>query len=177
MAKKQTNKNDTKKTKHIRRTIKKGRHTVTFAGSVSRSLGRSFSSSFSRSLPNDRKAKIVQTFLEMLNTVKLYHWKTHSFAQHKATDELYAKLNENIDTFVEILLGKDESRVKMVEKRIKLIDSQNTKDFKSCIYEYREFLIDISKYFNAKRDTDLLSVRDEILGNLNQFLYLMTFDK
>lgn len=130
-----------------------------------------------RSLPNDRKAKIVQTFLEMLNTVKLYHWKTHSYAQHKATDELYAKLNENIDSFVEILLGKDESRVKMVEKRIKLIDSSNTNDFKSCMYEYREFLIDISKYFNAKRDTDLLNVRDEILGNLNQFLYLMTFDK
>jgi hypothetical protein len=161
MVKKQTNKNITKKSKRLRRTIKNG--------------GRS--RSFSRSLSNDRKATIVQTFLEMLNTVKLYHWKTHSYAQHKATDELYAKLNENIDSFVEILLGKDESRVKMVEKRIKLIDSSNTKDFKSCMYEYREFLIDISNYFDAKRDTDLLNVRDEILGNLNQFLYLMTFDK
>jgi DNA-binding ferritin-like protein len=126
---------------------------------------------------NERKSRIVQTFLEMLNTVKLYHWKTHSYAQHKATDELYAKLNENIDTFVEILLGKDESRLKMVEKRSRLIDSENTKDFKGRIYEYREFLIDISKYFDAKRDTDLLNVRDEILGHINQFLYLMTFDK
>lgn len=160
MAKKQqTNKNN----KKIRRTIKR------VGGRTVRSLARS--------LPNDRKAKIVQTFLEMLNTVKLYHWKTHSYAQHKATDELYAKLNENIDSFVEILLGKDESRVKMVEKRIKLIDSSNTKDFKSCMYEYREFLIDITKFFDVKRDTDLLNVRDEILGNLNQFLYLMTFDK
>ena len=120
---------------------------------------------------------IVCVFLEMLNMVKLYHWKTRSFAQHKATDELYAKLNENIDTFVEILLGKDESRVKMVEKRSRLIDSENTADFKSRIYEYREFLIDISTYFDTKRDTDLLNVRDEILGHVNQFLYLMTFDK
>jgi len=130
-----------------------------------------------RSLPNETKARIVQTFLEMLNTVKLYHWKTHSYAQHKATDELYSKLNENIDTFVEILLGKDESRVRMVEKRSRLIDSKNTKDFKDRIYEYREFLIDISKYFDEKRDTDLLNVRDEILGHINQFLYLMTFYK
>ena len=130
-----------------------------------------------RSIPNETKSRIVQTFLEMLNTVKLYHWKTHSYAQHKATDELYGKLNENIDTFVEILLGKDESRVKMVEKRSRLIDSENTTDFKSRIYEYREFLIDISKYFDQKRDTDLLNVRDEILGNINQFLYLMTFNK
>jgi hypothetical protein len=130
-----------------------------------------------RSIPNERKSRIVQTFLEMLNTVKLYHWKTHSYAQHKATDELYSKLNENIDTFVEILLGKDESRVRMVEKRSRLIDSKNTKDFKDRIYEYREFLIDISKYFDEKRDTDLLNVRDEILGHINQFLYLMTFYK
>jgi hypothetical protein len=32
-------------------------------------------------------AAIVPTFLHMLNTVKLYHWKTLSFATHKATDE------------------------------------------------------------------------------------------
>lgn len=128
-------------------------------------------------ITNEKKSRIVQTFLEMLNTVKLYHWKTHSYAQHKATDELYSKLNENIDTFVEILLGKDASRIKMVEKRCRLIDSQNTSDFKSRIYEYREFLIDISKYFDAKRDSDLLNVRDEILGHINQFLYLMSFDK
>jgi DNA-binding ferritin-like protein len=109
--------------------------------------------------------------------VKLYHWKTHSYAQHKATDELYERLNENIDKFVEILLGKDESRIKMLEKRIDLVDANNVKDFKSRIYEYRTFLIDINMYFDTKRDSDLLSLRDEILGNVNQFLYLMTFDK
>ena len=65
----------------------------------------------------------------------------------------------------------------MVEKRIRLIDSDNTRDFKSQMHHYREFLIDISNYFNVKKDTDLLNVRDEILGNINQFLYLMTFDK
>jgi DNA-binding ferritin-like protein len=140
-------------------------------------LKRSGSRIGSRSVSNEKKSHIVQTFLEMLNTVKLYHWKTESYAQHKATDELYSKLNENIDTFVEILLGKDESRIKMVEKRSRLIDSENTKDFKSRIYEYREFLIDISKFFDQKRDTDLLNVRDEILGHINQFLYLMTFNK
>jgi DNA-binding ferritin-like protein len=126
---------------------------------------------------NRDKSHIVKVFLEVLNMVKLYHWKTHSFAQHKATDELYERLNENIDKFVEILLGKDESRIKMLEKRIDLVDAKNVKDFKSRIYEYRTFLTDINMYFDAKRDSDLLSLRDEILGNVNQFLYLLTFDK
>lgn len=122
-------------------------------------------------------SQIVTIFLEVLNMVKLFHWKTHSYAQHKATDELYSELNEHIDTFVEILLGKDESRIKMVEKRIDLIDPNNLNDFKSRIYEYRSFLIDMGSYFDLKKDSDLLSVRDEILGDINKFLYLLTFNK
>ena len=124
---------------------------------------------------NKKKSLIVRTFLEMLNTVKLYHWKTRSFAQHKATDELYEQLNGHVDKFVEVLLGKDESRIKMVERRCELLDFSDSSDFKARIYEYREFLVDMNQYFDAKRDTDLLNIRDEILGDINQFLYLMTF--
>ena len=124
---------------------------------------------------NKKKSLIVRTFLEMLNTVKLYHWKTRSFAQHKATDELYEQLNGHVDKFVEVLLGKDESRIKMVERRCELLDFYDSSDFKARIYEYREFLVDMNQYFDAKRDTDLLNIRDEILGDINQFLYLMTF--
>ena len=128
--------------------------------------------------PNDKqKSHIVKVFLEMLNMVKLYHWKTHSYAQHKATDDLYAKLNEQIDHFVEILLGKDESRIKTIEKKIDLVDFKKVGDFKSRIYDYREFLIDLNMYFDTRRDSDLLNIRDEMLGTINQFLYLLTFDK
>lgn len=123
------------------------------------------------------KSAIVSLFLEMLNTVKLYHWKTHSFSLHKATDELYSKLNEHIDTFVEILLGKTQTRINMVEHHIKINDYDKPQDFQNRILFYRSFLIDLSRYFNSSRDTDLLNVRDEILADINQFLYLMTFDK
>lgn len=123
------------------------------------------------------RSRIVRVFIEILNMVKLYHWKTKSYSQHKATDELYEKLNEHIDSFVEIMLGKSEDRIKMLEKRIDLIDESNTRDFKQRVYEYREFLVDMNLYFDANRDTDLLNVRDEILGDINQFLYLLTFDK
>jgi DNA-binding ferritin-like protein len=126
-------------------------------------------------IDNKKKSLIVRTFLEMLNTVKLYHWKTHSFAQHKATDDLYERLNGHVDTFIEVLLGKDESRIKMVERRCELLDFSKGSDFKERVYEYREFLVDMNRYFDAKRDTDLLNIRDEILGDINQFLYLMTF--
>jgi hypothetical protein len=128
-------------------------------------------------MTNSKKSHLVKVFFEMLNTVKLYHWKTHSYAEHKATDELYAKLNENIDRFIEVLLGKDASRIKMIEKQIDLIDSSNTNNFKSRIFEYRDFLNNIHHHLDIKKDSDLLAIRDDLLENINQFLYLMTFDK
>ena len=130
-----------------------------------------------RSIENATKSHIVKIFIEILNTVKLYHWKTKSFAQHKATDELYTKLNEHIDSFIEVLLGKDESRIHLLERRIELLDSSNVLEFKHRIYEYRDFLRSMNVIFDETRDSDLLNIRDELLGDINQFLYLLTFDK
>lgn len=126
---------------------------------------------------NTTKSLFVQTFLEVLNMVKLYHWRTHSFAEHKATDDLYGSLNDHIDAFMEVLMGKDESRVKMLEKRIRLMDMSNSADLKKKIYEFRDFLVDMDAHLDATHDTDLLNIRDEILADINKFLYLLTLHK
>jgi DNA-binding ferritin-like protein len=123
------------------------------------------------------KSHIVKIFIEMLNMVKLYHWKTRSYAQHKATDELYEKMNEHIDKFVEVLLGKDGTRIQMMQTKISLLDPHNIDNFKERIFEYREFLVDLNLIFNKTSDSDLLNIRDEILADINQFLYLLTFNK
>jgi hypothetical protein len=119
-------------------------------------------------------AKLVLMFMQMLNTVKLYHWKTTSHSQHKATDELYSNLNTTIDSFVEIMLGKNGTRVNLTSvKSIPLHDYNNLSDFKQEVDMYKEYLNGLQ--VNTKKDTDLLNVRDEILGHLNQFTYLLTF--
>lgn len=129
-----------------------------------------------RSQQQKRNRIIVQKFMELLTMIKLYHWKTHSYAQHKSTDELYAKLNENIDRFVEVLLGKSSQRIHMLENKMKMYDLEDKTELKEHIFEYRQFLMDMNSIFVEKRDSDLLSIRDDILGDLNQFLYLLTFD-
>ena len=114
----------------------------------------------------------------MLIMVKLYHWKTTSYATHKATDELYTTLNANIDKFIEVLLGKAGNRINLMgKKNISLIDLNSPERLRSNINAFKIYLVSItnSPAMKTMSNTDLLNIRDEILGNLNQFLYLLTF--
>ena len=83
-------------------------------------------------------------------------------------------MNQHIDKFVEIMMGKEDCRIPEFNKKITL---SNKPDFKTKIEQYREVLIHLSTVLDEKKDTDLLNVRDEILGDINQFLYLMTMTK
>ena len=122
--------------------------------------------------------QITIVFLEMLMMVKLFHWKTHSYATHKATDELYTSLNEHIDTFIEVLLGKTGSRIDLMRnKTIKLMDLNSQEQLKSKIMSLKGYLVglDNNNALKTMSNSDLFNIRDEILGDLNKFLYLLTF--
>ena len=122
--------------------------------------------------------EITVIFLEMLLMVKLFHWKTTSYATHEATDDLYTKLNANIDSFIEILLGKSGSRIDLMRnKNIRLVDLTSQESLKREIEGFKGYLLGLndSKAMKQMTNTDLFNVRDTILGDLNQFLYLLTF--
>ena len=122
--------------------------------------------------------EITIVFLEILMMVKLFHWKTTSYATHKATDELYTKLNENIDSFIEILLGKTSLRTDLMSnKNIRLIDLSSQESLKKEVESFKRYLVGLSnnKAMLSMSNTDLFNIRDTILGDLNQFLYLLTF--
>jgi len=124
--------------------------------------------------------EIVIKFIEILNTVKIYHWKTYSYATHKATDELYEKLNKNIDSFIEVLLGKGRNRIDLLNvKSIRFSDFRGIEEFKQEINRFKEYLISLSerKELKSMANYDLFTIRDDILADLNQFLYLLTFNK
>lgn len=122
--------------------------------------------------------EITVVFFEMLLMIKLYHWKTHSYATHKATDKLYAKLNEDMDSFIEILLGKTSVRIDLTgKKNIRLIDLTSPEALKREIEGFKGYLVSLNsnKALKTMSNTDLLNIRDTILGDMNQFLYLLTF--
>ena len=114
----------------------------------------------------------------MLNIIKIYHWKTLSYPQHKATDELYESFNGRMDEFVETMLGKTGKRVNLSSTRsIPFYDYTSVTKFKQCIETFKSYLVNMSNapYFKNPGNSDLLNIRDEILGDLNKFTYLLTF--
>ena len=121
--------------------------------------------------------EITITFLEMLMMIKLFHWKTFDFSAHKASDELYSNLNTNIDKFIEVLLGKTSLRIDLLRsKTLKLVDVSNTEELKENITIFKNYLVNLNnnKFMKIMENTDLYNIRDEILSDLNQFLYLLT---
>ena len=122
--------------------------------------------------------EITVVFLEMLLMIKLFHWKTTSYATHKATDDLYTKLNANIDRFIEILLGKSGFRTDLMSnKSIRLVDLSSAESLKREIEAFKGYLVSLNdnKAMKQMANTDLYNIRDTLLGDMNQFLYLLTF--
>ena len=114
---------------------------------------------------------LVTHLLTIRNQIKLYHWQTNQFARHKATDDLTAALDLNIDAFVESYMGRYGRP--MVSGSIKL---HNFSESAAKAFVARE-----SKYLEkelprkiGKGDTDLLNLRDTILGDLTKASYLFT---
>jgi hypothetical protein len=108
---------------------------------------------------------IVFVFLEFLNTVKLYHWNTHSYAEHKATDELYESLNKNIDKFVEVMLG--DKRLPNIKKKITLATTTH-EVFVKRVNAFKQFLLKL------KMSPELMNLRDDLLVDIDQFIYLLS---
>jgi DNA-binding ferritin-like protein len=119
--------------------------------------------------------EIVNLMLTLRNQVKIYHWETMQFSRHKSTDDLLDKLDDSIDKFVEVYIGK-YGRPKLTTKTgtIRLrnfSDEEGPQLLKQAI----EWLSTRLPTLLSSKDTDLLNIRDEIVADLNQTLYLFTF--
>lgn len=122
---------------------------------------------------------LVVCLLELLLSVKFYHWRTSSYSTHKATDELYGDLNDNIDEFAETLMGAMGSRIPATNKLHLTIPSDN-KHMLSLIDRTIKMLADfdfdkLSKSAHTTT-TDLMNMRDEMVGQLHKTQYLLTLN-
>jgi hypothetical protein len=119
-------------------------------------------------------SQLVHFFFQLQTQLKLYHWQTTSYARHKASDSLVDSLLELSDKFMEVYIGKygrptlSDKDATMTLKNLN--DSQIVPFVKRCI----SFLMEELPKMINKKDHDLISIRDDMLVEMNQAIYLFT---
>jgi len=116
----------------------------------------------------------ITNLLTLHNQFKVYHWQTQkkvgSYAQHVAFGTAYDELGPKIDDFIEIYQGK---RGVIRGRDGFTVNLQNLDDTPTVfIDEFVNYLTqNIPESLDQNVDTDLLNIRDEMLGILNQTKY------
>jgi hypothetical protein len=116
----------------------------------------------------------IHFFLQLRNQIKLYHWQTRVYARHIATDGILERVDKLIDSFVEIYIGK-YGRPKLTGNNAalslhNLTEAGASRMIKAAIKYLQGPL---TKSLHAA-DSDLINLRDEMIADLNQLLYLFT---
>lgn len=119
-------------------------------------------------------AEILNVMLILRNQVKIYHWETFSFGRHKATDDLVDSLDAHIDKFTEAYMGR-YGRPKFTSKtgKLQMFDISDKRAHELLAGGIVWLTNELPKMLK-RTDTDLLNIRDEILGDLQQARYLFT---
>lgn len=119
--------------------------------------------------------EIIRVFFHMQSAIKLYHWQTTIYARHVATNDLLAQILPLIDSFIETYIGRYDRP--MFKSGLRFVIDEVTDDTITELIEYYiKFLRSEIPKYTKSNDTDLLNIRDEMLGLFNKTLYLFTLN-
>ena len=108
-------------------------------------------------------SQFIGTLLQSRDAMHLAHWKSESYSEHKTLDAYYNGILDLTDSFVEKYFGR-EGRVAItipetqVEKPV-----PHLKGLRKIMENERE-----------NYSSDLQNIMDEMIGLVNETLYLLT---
>jgi len=117
----------------------------------------------------------VNFLLGLQIQMKINHWQTKGYARHNAFGGFNDSLSDLIDRFVESAMGKYGRFTLDDETKSIQLSNLSELDMKGLVNTVRESLVQMSEQFEPS-DTDLLNIRDEMLGELNKLSYLLTLE-
>ena len=124
---------------------------------------------------SEQRVSLNRLCMNLLNhqiVVKLYHFQTQQYGAHKASDAYIEKYANTLDKFLEVAQG---IYGKITLKKYSLAGSSHTdeniiKHINGMIMYWREKIDDILGNY-----TDLINIRDELVGDAEQLKYLLSF--
>jgi len=115
--------------------------------------------------------ELIKFFFTLSSSLKMYHWHTSSYSRHIASGTLFDDVILTTDSFMEIYFGKyGKDMMTSLDINISLMDDNAVV---GLLIEAVKYLKDIVKNGLLKgSDTDLLNIRDDLIGKINKTLYL-----
>ena len=114
--------------------------------------------------------QLVLNMIEMEQQLRIWHWQTKLFSRHSAYGATYGALGDLIDSFMEAYMGK-YGRIKVGGP----VQLENiNQDAEQKVDAYVQFLLSLNESLDPANDSDLLNIRDEMLGLMNKLKYLLT---
>ena len=117
---------------------------------------------------------ILTTLIGAADQYKVLHWQTKSFSQHKSFDEIVDSLRENTDELIEAYQGRYGRIISSSSFKLNLQNYSTVEAALAYTDKLIAFLVETFPTLISPKCTDLLNIRDEILGNLYQLKYLLS---
>ena len=117
---------------------------------------------------------LMSTFLGIQSQFKVFHWQTQSYAKHIAYGGIYDTLSELSDEFMETYMGKYGRVALEGESDAILLGNIGEVNIEEFLGTITDFLLSLNHKLDSNRDSDLLNIRDEMLGAINKLKYLLT---
>jgi hypothetical protein len=134
---------------------------------------------------NDNKiADIILAMFQIQATLRVSHFLSEKKSDHETLDKFLKKFNKKMDKFIEVWMGKHEKFDLGKNRQVNVY--QITKDE---LFDYLDIVLEfltgdvvesnvykLSKYplknvMNNKKNVDLMSIRDDIVRNINRMKY------
>ena len=134
---------------------------------------------------NDNKiADVILAMFQIQATLRVSHFLSEKKSDHETLDKFLKKFNKKMDKFIEVWMGKHEKFDLGKNRQVNVY--QITKDE---LFAYLDLVLEfltgdsmnnsvykLSKYplknvMNNKKNVDLMSIRDDIVRNINRMKY------
>lgn len=115
---------------------------------------------------------VITPLVQFQQQMRIFHWQTNSFAQHKAFGKIYESLDGFVDEYVETYMGIFGKSKPTTAFTLTLLPLEDESVVTNVLEDFIEYLKEMS--FEIEDHSDLLNIRDSILGEVNKLKYLLT---
>ena len=119
---------------------------------------------------------IMTALFAHLIQIKMLHFQSKKYGGHKALDKYFDGFMEKMDQFMEVLQG-DKGRITVPDGQMPItVPIANDENISAMLDTFRKSvlikLVD-DKYID---NSGLISIRDEMVADIDQLKYLLTFE-